>query len=171
MYNNTYFDLETKNKMPKGGSTKDAKISVMVSWHDIDDFPVATEENELEDHIPSFEIADKIVGFNSMAFDMNVLSNYINVKRYRKKHFDIYHYLRTKHHVQPKLSDISVPTLELDKYNLKMIPAKAYQLGLISELMNYCKRDVRSQRNYGSTGRSTATYSILIIKGLNEKSR
>lgn len=171
MYNNIYFDLETQNKIPKGGSTKDARISVMVSWHDIDDYPLGTEENELTDHIPSFEISDKIIGYNSKAFDMNVLGNYINVKRYHKKHFDIYHYLRTKHHVQPKLSDISVPTLELDKYNLKMTPAKAYELGLISELLTYCKRDVQITKELWEYGREFRHLFYIDHKGIKRKTR
>ena len=155
MYNNVYFDTELQEQIPKGGGIKRyAKMSVIASWWDLDDEPICTEYYELDDHIMAFDASEKIIGYNIMYFDWKVLEKYITssqIKRYKKKSFDIYVYMMQKtyfhngkqKHLKPSLNDISVPTLESPKINLGMTAPMAWQKGYVEELMEYCKHDVR----------------------------
>lgn len=142
LYNNCYFDIEVQDKVKKGGSLRDAKISVICTWIDHEDKSLATDYNELFNHIPSLEMCDQLVGYNCKNFDIPILNNYMDTSDYKKKVFDIYDYLIKKRKLKVKLSDLTEPTFNMHKYNLGMPTYRAWQEQRIEDLKKFVAQDV-----------------------------
>src|SRR3989338_11450678 len=104
MYNEVIFDLETKTMFDENGRFEPCNmelsiVSVYIRQLDSQYRETYGEmhsywENELAGMWKYFQEADRIVGFNSLAFDVPVLAKYAPGQFSKLPHFDILEKIR-----------------------------------------------------------------------------
>lgn len=147
-----FFDLETKlwsSEVDGGWSNIPAfGMSVAVTWHDEDGFRTWLEHDAIE-LVKELDRADKIIGFNIVGFDYEVLSAYVsNVHELLdEKSFDIILDLKARLGFRLKLEDISLAALGKSKSGRPEDAVKWFRQGQIEKVVSYCQRDVELTRD------------------------
>lgn len=155
-----FFDLETQkwSDEVEGGwdNIRDFGLSVAVTyWNDSNNFQ-RWLENDATQLVREMEQADKIVGFNIIRFDYEVLSAYVpNVHELLDdKSFDILVDLKTRLGFRPSLENICSATLGKGKSGSGRDALEWFRQGQIEKVVTYCQKDVELTREiyrYGQT--------------------
>ncbi len=155
-----FFDLETLkwSDEVEGGwdNIRAFGLSVAVTcWDDSSNFQ-RWLENDATQLVREMEQADKIVGFNIIRFDHEVLSAYVpNVHELLDdKSFDILVDLKTRLGFRPSLENICSATLGKGKLGSGRDALEWFRQGQIEKTVTYCQKDVELTREiyrYGQT--------------------
>ncbi|MFC1913303.1 helicase [Chloroflexota bacterium] len=155
-----FFDLETPkwSAEVEGGwnNIRDFGLSVAVTcWNDSNSYQ-RWFEKDAADLVKELTRADKIIGFNIIRFDHEVLSAYVpNVHDLLDdKSFDILVDLKTRLGFRPSLDNICYATLGKSKLGSGRDAFEWFRQGQIEKVVTYCQMDVeltREMYRYGQT--------------------
>jgi len=146
-----FFDLETKlwsTEVEGGFSNIPAfGMSVTVTWDDRKGFQTWLEKDASE-LVKELERADKVIGFNSVRFDYEVLSAYVpNVHDLLDgKSFDILDDIYRRLGFRVSLDNICSATLNKGKSGNPEDAIRWYRQGEIDKVVSYCQTDVELTR-------------------------
>lgn len=163
------FDVETKKSFDEVGGYYPAKLGVSVSgvWYGEYDptSPAATlgaggtlqafREEEFGEMFKIFESAERIVGFNSIDFDMPALSPYYVGNLLKLPNFDILQKVEEKVGYRVKLDALAKETLGVQKGGSGLDALTYYHEGAWDKLIKYCLQDVVVTRDLYLHGLTT----------------
>lgn len=147
-----FFDLETQrwSDEVEGGWNNIAGfgLSVAVTQDDENGFRTWLEKDASE-LVKELAQADRIIGFNIVRFDYEVLSAYVpNVHELLdEKTFDILADLADRLGFRISLESICSATLDKGKLGSGMDAVEWYKQGQMEKLVLYCQRDVELTRD------------------------
>jgi DEAD/DEAH box helicase domain-containing protein len=154
------FDLETQNWFDETGTTdpEDLKVSVVSLYTRVIDADLkeikgemlSFWEHELEKMWKYFREADRIIGFNSINFDVPVLKSYAPSDFARLPHFDILNQVKEAFGRRISLNRIARDTLGQTKIDSGANAVKYWRKGdreSLAKLKKYCEADVAITRD------------------------
>lgn len=146
------FDVETKKAFDEVGGFFPEKLGVSVSgvWYG-EEGSVGTLRGFREEEFPEmfkiFEQADRIVGFNSIDFDMATLKPYYLGDLLKLPNFDILQEVEKKVGHRVKLDAIAKETLGIQKGGNGLDAITYFHNGEWEKLTKYCLQDVEITRD------------------------
>jgi len=146
-----FFDLETKlwSTEVEGGWSNIAGfgMSVAVTWDDENGFQTWLEKDASE-LVKELKRADKVIGFNSVGFDYEVLSAYVPNAHdlLDGKSFDILADIYRRLGFRVSLDDLSMSTLGKSKLATAEDAMEWFRQGQIEKVIQYCQKDVELTR-------------------------
>lgn len=156
MYNEVIFDVETKKLFSDiaGDDPGDLGVSIVsVYSRTIDDNLREIEgkmqsfwEKEFDKMWPLFQEADRIIGFNTLGFDIPALKPYTDLPLEKMPHFDIMQKVKEKIGRRISLDSIVKETLDTEKRDIGVNAVYYWQDGspkALEKLKYYCEDDVR----------------------------
>ncbi len=147
--NVVFFDLETQRTFDEvGGRHNIGKLgmSVAVTFSTADgEFRRYTEEN-VADLIAELGAADKVVGFNVLRFDYEVLEAYTEESLADIPTVDMLDDIYRKLGFRVSLDNLAGATLGISKSADGLQAVRWYRQGNISEILEYCQQDVEVTR-------------------------
>lgn len=154
MFDEVIFDLETKTFFD-GDNSDPAKLGVSIvslysrkvdkNLKEIQGQMLSFWEEEFEKMWPYFFAADRIIGFNSLAFDVPALKNYAPAGFSRLPHFDILKIIREASGRRTSLHRLAKACLGLQKTDLGENAITYWQRHdkkSLELLQKYCQDDV-----------------------------
>lgn len=152
MITEVIFDLETQKLFSDVGSFNPSKLRVSVlslyvrqineNQEELSGKLLSFWEDELKKVWEIFAKATRIVGFNSIKFDAEVLKPYAPENFSRLPHFDILAYLREKLGHGLSLDALATATLGREKTEVGTKAVHFWQTGQREKLQAYCEADV-----------------------------
>ncbi len=141
------FDVETKKAFDEVGGFYPEKLGVSVSgvWYGeegTDGTLRGFREEEFGEMFKIFESADRIVGFNSIDFDMAALKPYYLGDLLKLPNFDILQEVEKKVGHRVKLDAIAKETLGVQKGGNGLDAITYFHEGNWEKLTKYCLEDV-----------------------------
>lgn len=146
------FDVETKKAFDEVGGFYPEKLGVSVAgvWYG-EEKTLGTlkayREDEFGEMFKIFESADRIVGFNSIDFDMVALKPYYLGDLKKLPNFDILQEIEKKVGHRVKLDSIAKETLGIQKGGSGLDAITYYHEGNWDKLIKYCLEDVMITRD------------------------
>ena len=147
------FDVETKKAFDEVGGYYPEKLGVSVSgvWYSTSSATTlgagggvlrGFREEEFGEMFKIFETADRIVGFNSIDFDMAALKPYYLGDLLKFPNFDILQEVEKKVGYRVKLDALAKETLGVQKGGSGLDAITYYHSGEWDKLTKYCLQDV-----------------------------
>ncbi len=136
------FDVETKKAFDEVGGYYPEKLGVSVSGVWYDGTLRAFREEEFSEMFKIFESADRIVGFNSIDFDMATLKPYYVGDLLKLPNFDILQKVEAKVGYRVKLDALAKETLGVQKGGSGLDALTYYKERDWEKLTKYCLQDV-----------------------------
>lgn len=141
------FDVETKKSFDEVGGFHPEKLGVSVSgvWYGEDGSEGTLRgfrEEEFPEMFKIFETADRIVGFNSIDFDMAALKPYYLGDLLKLPNFDILQEVEKKVGHRVKLDALAKETLGVQKGGNGLDAITYFHQGDWEKLTKYCLQDV-----------------------------
>jgi DEAD/DEAH box helicase domain-containing protein len=154
-----YLDVETQylSSEVEGGwsNIRAFKLAVAVTWNEAEKFREWYEEDATT-LIAELGRFDRVVTFNGIRFDLEVLSAYGNVQLIRDKSLDILKDLERRLGFRPKLQDVAHATLGKDKTGSGPEAVTWWRSGdpaLRRRVTEYCRMDVEILEELVAHGR------------------
>ncbi len=146
------FDVETKKAFDEVGGFFPEKLGVSVSgvWYGKEGTEGTLRgfrEEEFGEMFKIFESADRIVGFNSIDFDMAALKPYYLGDLLKLPNFDILQEVEKKVGHRVKLDSIAKETLGIQKGGNGLDAIAYFHEGNWEKLTKYCLQDVEITRD------------------------
>ena len=147
------FDVETKKAFDEVGGYFPEKLGVSISGVYYRDSEKGEEwikgfrEEEFAEMFKLFERADRIVGFNSIGFDMMTLSPYYVGDLLKLPNLDIMVEMEKKLGHRVALDAVAKETLGIQKIGHGLDAIRYYHDGDWEALTKYCLRDVEVTRD------------------------
>lgn len=147
------FDVETKKTFDEVGGYYPAKLGVSLAgvyYHDSEtgeEFLRGYREEEFTEMFKKFEIADRIVGFNSINFDMAALAPYYVGDLLALPNFDIMVEIEREVGHRIGLDAVSSETIGTKKIGHGLDAIKYYHAQDWESLTKYCLKDVEITRD------------------------
>jgi DEAD/DEAH box helicase domain-containing protein len=155
MKREVFFDIETKKTFSEIGSNDPAGLGVSivsVYYRELDDNLTELNgklqsfwERDFPDMWPIFQKADRIIGFNSIEFDIPALMPYVNFPIAKLPHFDIMLELKKVIGRKISLDALAKETLDREKIDTGLNAVlywKRNDKESLSKLKKYCEEDV-----------------------------
>ncbi len=140
MQGEVVFDIETFGDI-KDLSTM--KITV-VSLYDYDTAAYYSfDEHQLSQMWPFFEKATRLIGYNSLHFDLPIMNRYYAGDLSSIPHLDMLKVIKDTFGKRFKLDDIAQATLQTKKSADGLQAMEWYKEGKIDEIKEYCEQDVK----------------------------
>jgi DEAD/DEAH box helicase domain-containing protein len=155
MFNEVIFDVETKKLFSdiEGNDPGDLGVSIVSlyqrrideNYKEVEGKIISFWEDQFSDMWPIFQEADRIIGYNSIGFDVPALTPYSNFPFRKLPHFDIMLKVKGVFGKRISLDDIAKETLDTQKsdhgLNAVYYWEKADKESL-EKLKKYCEDDV-----------------------------
>ncbi len=149
------FDLETQklfNEVKEGNPSLLGVSIVSIyeriidnSYNELEGRLVSFWHNSLDQIWPIFQSADRIIGFNSIKFDVAVLQPYTKIPLLKFNHFDILEKVKESFGKRIRLDDIAKETLKKGKNDIGTNAVLYWKKGdpvSLKKLQKYCEMDV-----------------------------
>jgi uncharacterized protein YprB with RNaseH-like and TPR domain len=148
------FDLETKNLFNEiqSGIPEDLGVSIVSLYErefkdgiEISGSLRSFWEDEFSQMWKIFEKADRIIGFNSLKFDIPALKNYSPIQFHKLKHFDILDKIKDILGFRLSLNSLAKDTLGHGKTDVGTNAVYYWRQGdpeSLNKLKSYCEADV-----------------------------
>ncbi len=159
-FREVFFDVETKKLFGdiKSNNPKDLGISIVsVYTREIDEnfkevkgFLKSFWEKEINKMWSLFQEADRIIGYNSIGFDVPALSSYANFSFEKLPHFDIMLKIKEVFGKRIPLDAVAKETLDREKKETGLDAVYLWQKGnkkSLERLKAYCEDDVLITRD------------------------
>lgn len=161
-------DIETQNTYDEVGAnnTKALKVSLVGVYDYAHDAFRAFREAELTALWPLLENAERIIGFNSIYFDLPVLNNYYHADLTKFQQLDILVEIKKALGFRIKLDDVAQATLGVKKSGHGLQAVEWFKAGEWEKIEKYCLDDVRITRDIYEFGKKYAQLYYTDIKGL-----
>ena len=150
------FDLETQHSAAEVGGWHRAhlmKISCAVLYDSRQQRFIDFTENQIPDFIRRLREFDRIVGFNTIRFDYQVLKGYSNFDFNKLNNLDILQEVKKYLGFRLSLAHLAEITLGESKSADGLQALRWWQQGRIKEIIEYCRQDVRITRDLYRYGR------------------
>lgn len=154
------FDLETKKLFSdiKGSNPGDLGVSVVSIYtrkldknlNEAEGKIISFWEKDFENMWPYFQNADRIIGFNSLGFDVPALKPHSNFPFQKLSHFDIMDSIKNVLGHRLSLNAIAMQTLGAKKSDVGTNAVLYWQKGdkkSLEKLQKYCEADVIITKN------------------------
>jgi DEAD/DEAH box helicase domain-containing protein len=143
--NEVVLDIETQNTFDEVGGyfTDKLKVSLVgVYFYETD-----TYESYLEPELPQLfsklERSGRIIGYNSISFDMPVLNNYYAGDLLKLPQLDILRVIEKSVGFRLKLDSVAASTIGTKKSGHGLQAVQWWKEGKIDEIREYCLQDVK----------------------------
>jgi DEAD/DEAH box helicase domain-containing protein len=153
--NIVFFDVETQRTFDEVGGRHNIRklgLSVAVTYSTADGaFHHYTEET-VDDLIAELKAADRVVGFNVLGFDYEVLRAYTDDPLDDIPTVDMLDHIYKRLGFRVSLDNLAGTTLGTAKSADGLQAVRWYREGRIQEILEYCQQDVEVTRqlyNYG----------------------
>src|SRR3989344_1099792 len=160
MYNEVFFDVETKKLFGdiEGFDPGDLGVSIVsVYSREVDEKLKEIKgqmqsfwEKDFENMWPIFQKADRIIGFNSIGFDVPALKPYTTIPLVKLPHFDIMAAVKDRFGRRIPMDAIAKETLDREKTDVGLNAVYYWQKGdkeSLEKLKKYCEMDVLITRD------------------------
>src|SRR3989344_4458513 len=160
MLNEVFFDVETKKLFGdiEGDDPGDLGVSIVSlysrrvdeSLSEIEGKMQSFWEKDFPEMWPIFQEADRIVGYNSIGFDVPALEPYANFPFKKLPHFDIMQRVKEVFGRRIPMDAIAKETLDREKIDVGLNAVYYWQKGdkaSLTKLKKYCEDDVIITRN------------------------
>lgn len=146
--NNIVLDLETQNSFDEveGRKLHLLKISVVGTYHCLEDEYRIFEEKELPKLEKILKTANLIIGFNIKRFDWMVLDPYLTIPVHQLPTLDIMQEIVKEVGHRVSLESVARATLKKGKSGHGLEAIRLFRQGKMDELKRYCQDDVRLTR-------------------------
>ena len=155
--NIVYFDLESQKLFQEVGGRDPSKLLLAcgVTWStDRNDFAVYWEK-DVKDLIVELKSADKVVGFNIVNFDYQVLKPYTPNENFRSfRSVDMLQDIYRTLNFRISLDSIAKATLGATKTADGIKSVEWFRIGELDKVAEYCKADVDITRRVHEFGRN-----------------
>jgi len=155
MYNEVIFDLETKKLFSdiSGNDPADLGVSIVSVYSrvleknlsEVEGNMQSFWEHDFDKMWPIFQEADRIIGFNSLGFDIPALKPHANFPFNKLSHFDIMQKVKEVFGRRISLNAIAKETLDRGKKETGLEAVWYWQKGdkeSLKKLKDYCEDDV-----------------------------
>lgn len=138
-------DIETQNTFDDVGGyfTDKLKVSVVCAYF----YETDTWESYLEKDLPrlmkQLEHAERIIGYNSIGFDMPVLNNYYAGDLLKIPQLDMLAEIYKSLGYRIKLDDVAAATIGTRKSGHGLQAVQWWKEGKIDDIITYCMQDVK----------------------------
>ena len=145
MSNEIVLDIETQNTFEEVGGyfTDKLKVSLVGVYY----YETGVYESYLEADLPALfqrlEKGGRIIGYNSISFDMPVLNNYYTGDLLKLPQLDILREIEKELGHRIKLDDVAKATLGTSKSAHGLQAVTWWKQGKIDEIREYCLQDVK----------------------------
>jgi len=154
--NIVFFDVETQQTFDDVGGRdhiRDLRLSVAVSYSSADgQFHHYTEAN-IQDLVAELKAADRVVGFNLLRFDYEVLRAYTDEPLHKLDTVDILDQIYRRLGFRVSLDNLAAATLGASKSADGLQAVRWWKEGRIQEILDYCQQDVEVTRRLYEYGR------------------
>ena len=160
MINEIFFDVETQKLFDdiNGNDPKDLGLSIVSTYqrtldenfNEVEGKIKSFWQEELENLWPIFQNADRIIGFNSIKFDVPVLQPYTTLPLSKLNHFDIMQKVKEAFGRRLSLNALAKETLNQKKTDIgtnAVIYWQKKDKESLKKLKKYCEDDVIITRN------------------------
>jgi DEAD/DEAH box helicase domain-containing protein len=160
MLTEVIFDVETKKLFSEIESDKPQDLGVSTvslytrriddTFNEISGKIQSFWENEFNEMWPIFQKADRIIGFNSLGFDVPTLEPYTGIPFKKMPHFDIMQKVKEVLGRRISLDAIAKETLNIGKTESGLEAIKYWRKGdkeSLKKLQKYCEDDVLITRD------------------------
>lgn len=161
-----FFDIETKklfDQIPDRERISDLGVSIVSVYRRVVDGYMREVEGEMksfwEKDLPQmwpwFEGADRIIGFNSVRFDVPVLAPFYHRDLHKLPHFDVLDKVREKLGFRVKLDNLAEHTLGKQKTADGLMAVEWWNKGdeqSLANLKKYCEMDVEVTKGVYDAG-------------------
>lgn len=158
--NEVIFDCETKKFFDAIEEFDPSKLGVSIislyvrevdeNLNEVKGEMLSFWEKDLEKTWEIFQKADRIIGFNSIGFDVPAMSPYIPQEFSKLNHFDILAHVRESHGKRVSLDALAKATLGTGKIDSGANAIIYYEKGdeeSLAKLKKYCEMDVAITRD------------------------
>lgn len=145
MANEIVFDIETQNSYQEVGARDNRllKVSLVgVYFYRTGQYESFTEA-ELPKLWAEFERADRLIGYNSLGFDIPVLNNYYPGDLGKLPSLDIMAEIANHLGFRIKLDEVAQATLGIGKSGDGLKAVEYFRKGELDKLRDYCLQDVK----------------------------
>ena len=148
-----FFDIETKTWFTETGTRKleDLGVSIVCMYIRPEEQMLAFWEKDFDQMWQYFRRADRIIGFNTLRFDVPVLAPYAPPDFAKLNHFDIYNELKLANDSHgASLNAIAKQSIGKGKNDSGENATLYWQLGdaeSLAKLEKYCRMDVEITRD------------------------
>ena len=155
--NNVFFDLETQNLFQDVGGRQNVgrlKVACAVTWSsEKNDFSVYWEK-DVPELIKELKSANRVIGFNIVSFDYEVLKPYAPQENFRAlQTTDMLQDIFRALNFRPSLDTIASATLGATKTADGVQSVEWFRNGELDKVAEYCKADVDITRRVYEFGR------------------
>ncbi|PIP57281.1 hypothetical protein COT08_01045 [Candidatus Woesebacteria bacterium CG07_land_8_20_14_0_80_44_9] len=160
MFNEVIFDLETKSFFVENGKFDPSRFGVSIvslytrkldeSFKEAEGKMLSFWEEDFPQMWPFFQKADRIIGFNSLGFDVPALSPYSPPGFARLPHFDILEQIKRIAGHKTSLHRIAKATLGIQKTDSgenAVLYWEKHDPKSLELLQKYCRDDVEITKN------------------------
>ncbi len=150
------FDLETQRAFQDARGRLEARelgLSVGIVWSFKDETFTSYFEADAERLVAVLAGAERVIGYNVLAFDYEVLKGYSEVPLERTPTLDIMVELQHFLGFRPKLDSVLQATLGTEKSADGLQALQWYREGRLDLIERYCRDDVRLTRDLYLFGR------------------
>lgn len=144
------FDIETIGDIRDLTTMKVTVVSIYEYEHDRYQ---SFDEHELGNLWPILERAERLIGFNSLHFDLPILGRNYAGDLTKIPHLDILKVVKESTGNRIKLNDIARATLQIEKSADGLQAMEWYKEGKIAEIKKYCEQDVKVTKDVYEFGR------------------
>lgn len=138
-------DIETQNTFQEVGSYDHTKLLISVVgvyFYETDEYR-AYEVDELKELWPRLEHADRIIGYNSIGFDMPVMNNYYAGDLLKLPQLDILAEIHKALGFRLKLDDVAAASVGHRKSGHGLQAVEWWRNGEKDKVKKYCLDDVK----------------------------
>jgi DEAD/DEAH box helicase domain-containing protein len=153
--NIVYFDVETQRTFDEVGGRHNIRklgLSAAVTYSTADGAFHHYTEEAVDDLIAELKAADRVVGFNVLGFDYEVLRAYTTDPLDDIPTVDMLDHIYKRLGFRVSLDNLASTTLRTAKSADGLQAVRWYKEGRIQEILEYCQQDVEVTRqlyNYG----------------------
>jgi len=144
------FDTETKKFFDETTGYDSSKLGVSITSIWYEEKMHSFWEKDFGEMFKIFERADRIIGFNSLGFDVPALSPYLPAHWPKLKHFDILDEIKKVEGKRVSLDSLAKATLGVTKSDSGENAIKYWNQSTkesLSKLQKYCEMDVAITRD------------------------
>ena len=160
MYTEVFFDVETKKLFGdiEGFDPGDLGVSIVSvysrkldeNFNEVEGKMQSFWEKDFEHMWPIFQEADRIIGYNSIGFDVPALAPYVNFPFQKLPHLDIMYKVKDVFGRRIPMDAIAKETLDREKTDVGLNAVYYWQKGdkeSLEKLKKYCEMDVLITRD------------------------
>lgn len=144
------FDIETIGDI-RDMSTQEVTV-VSIYDYGTDSYQ-SFEQSELTNLWPILEKAERLIGYNSLHFDVPILNKYYAGDLSIVPHLDLLKIIKESSGSRFKLNDVAKATLQMEKSADGLQAQQWFKEGKLDEIKKYCEQDVKVTKDLYEFGR------------------